>query len=42
MHYGNHINVYCGSVVDMPFDDKPYDGIFCYALIHLLNENERL
>src|SRR3546814_490489 len=25
----------------MPFDDCRYDGIFCYALIHLLGTNER-
>ena len=25
----------------MPFDDKLYDGIFCYGLIYLLDENER-
>ncbi|MOA29610.1 hypothetical protein D3C78_1506350 [compost metagenome] len=25
----------------MPFDNKLYDGIFCYALIHLLNHRER-
>jgi len=25
----------------MPFDDSVYDGIYCYALIHLLNKNER-
>ncbi|MGG4492072.1 class I SAM-dependent methyltransferase [Metabacillus idriensis] len=30
-----------GSVTDMPFDNKRYDGIFCYALIHLLNNHER-
>jgi SAM-dependent methyltransferase len=30
-----------GSVCNMPFDDKKYEGIFCYALIHLLNKNER-
>ncbi len=30
-----------GSVADMPFDDNLYDGIFSYALIHLLNGNER-
>ena len=30
-----------GSVTSMPFDDELYDGIFCYALIHLLNKNER-
>ncbi|WP_026476820.1 class I SAM-dependent methyltransferase [Alkaliphilus transvaalensis] len=35
------INIYHGSVTDMPFDSKLYDGIFCYALIHLLNNHER-
>ena len=25
----------------MPFDKEKYKGIFCYALIHLLNKNER-
>ena len=29
------------SVTQMPFDDSVYDGIYCYALIHLLNQNER-
>lgn len=36
-----NINIFHGSVTDMPFDDKLYDGIFCYALIHLLNKSER-
>lgn len=40
-HYGDEMTVYHGSVTDMPFDDKLYDGIFCYALIHLLDGNER-
>ncbi len=35
------IPVYHGSVTDMPFDSKRYEGIFSYALIHLLDENER-
>ncbi|WP_202710471.1 class I SAM-dependent methyltransferase [Sporosalibacterium faouarense] len=35
------ISIYNGSVSDMPFDSKLYDGIFCYALIHLLNKHER-
>lgn len=35
------LNIYHGSVTDMPFDSKLYYGIFCYALIHLLNKNER-
>ncbi|MFP7297061.1 class I SAM-dependent methyltransferase [Neobacillus niacini] len=33
--------IYHGSVSDMPFDNKQYDGIFSYALLHLLNEAER-
>ncbi|MBP1673479.1 MAG: methyltransferase [Bacteroidetes bacterium] len=33
--------IYQGSVNDMPFDRKKYEGIFCYALIHLLNKRER-
>ena len=32
------INIYHGSVTELPFDNKLYDGIFCYALIHLLNK----
>ncbi|MDO0821353.1 class I SAM-dependent methyltransferase [Desulfosporosinus nitroreducens] len=38
---GIDIRIYHGSVTDMPFDDKLYDGIYCYALIHLLNNRER-
>jgi len=30
-----------GSVASMPFDNDQYEGIFCYALIHLLNRTER-
>jgi SAM-dependent methyltransferase len=37
----NNIPIYHGSVTDMPFDNKIYDGIYCYALIHLLNKRER-
>lgn len=36
-----NISIFHGSVADMPFDDKLYDGIFYYALIHLLNNGER-
>lgn len=35
------IDIYHGSVTEMPFDNKIYDGIYCYALIHLLNSQER-
>ena len=41
-HYGDNIKIYHGAVGDMPFDQKVYDGIFCFALIHLLNEKERV
>jgi len=40
-HYGTKMTIYHGSVTDMPFDDCRYDGIFCYALIHLLDADER-
>ncbi|ERK29368.1 class I SAM-dependent methyltransferase [Clostridium intestinale] len=33
--------IYHGSVTDMPFDDKLYEGIFSYALLHLLNNKDR-
>lgn len=34
---GLRIPIHHGSVADMPFDDRPYDGVFCHALIHLLD-----
>lgn len=40
-HCGNDLIVYHGSVTEMPFDGKMYDGIFCYGLIYLLDNNER-
>lgn len=40
-HYGPALKIYHGSVTDMPFNDQQYDGIFCYALIHLLDQPER-
>ena len=40
-HYGTDMTIYHGSVTDMPFDNSQFDGIFCYALIHLLDTNER-
>ena len=39
--YGNEMNLFHGAVNKMPFDAKKYDGIFCYALIHLLDFEER-
>ena len=40
-HFGTDLTIYHGSVTEMPFDDKLYDGIFCYGLIYLLDKNER-
>lgn len=38
---GLDCKIHHGSVTSMPFDNEQYDGIFCYALIHLLNKTER-
>ncbi|WP_199117487.1 bifunctional 2-polyprenyl-6-hydroxyphenol methylase/3-demethylubiquinol 3-O-methyltransferase UbiG [Pedobacter sp. ASV28] len=40
-HYGREMMIHHGSVTDMPFDNYLYEGIFCYALIHLLDASER-
>ncbi|MEA5139421.1 class I SAM-dependent methyltransferase [Arcicella rigui] len=40
-HFGSELKIYPGSVTEMPFDNKLYDGIFCYGLIYLLDEDER-
>lgn len=40
-HFGKDMIIYHGSVADMPFDNCQYEGIFCYALIHLLDGRER-
>ncbi|KIO76714.1 methyltransferase [Pedobacter lusitanus] len=40
-HYGTDMVIHHGSVTDMPFDKDRYDGVFCYALIHLLDSEER-
>lgn len=40
-YFGNNLNIYHGSVTEMPYDDKLYDGIFCYGLIYLLDKDER-
>ncbi|MCP2043963.1 methyltransferase domain-containing protein [Pontibacter sp. HSC-36F09] len=41
-HYKDDVKVHHGSVNAMPFDQEVYDGIFCYALIHLLSTDERI
>ncbi|MBW8687971.1 class I SAM-dependent methyltransferase [Chitinophaga rhizophila] len=40
-HFGPDMVIHHGSVTDMPYDTLQYDGIFCYALIHLLDDVER-
>lgn len=40
-YFGQSMRIYHGTVSAMPFDSEMYDGIFSYALIHLLNKTER-
>lgn len=39
--FGPQSRVFHGAVGDMPFDQDIYDGVFCHALIHLLDAHER-
>lgn len=41
-NFGNNINIHHGSVIDMPFDDRKYDAVYCYSLLHLLNKPDRV
>jgi SAM-dependent methyltransferase len=38
---GLDIPIHHGSVSNMPFEDRQYDGIFCYGLIYLLDADGR-
>jgi SAM-dependent methyltransferase len=38
---GLDIPIHHGSVSNMPFDGRQYDGIFCYGLIYLLDADGR-
>ena len=40
-HFGEDLLIHHGSAVEMPFDENLYDGIYCYALLHLLDKDER-
>lgn len=40
-HFGEDLLIHYGSATEMPFDENLYDGIYCYALLHLLDKNER-
>lgn len=33
--------IHHGSVLKMPLDKEKYDGIFCFALLHLFNQTDR-
>lgn len=35
------ITYHHGSVLDMPFDDRRYDAVYCYNVLHLLCRKER-
>ncbi|MEP2024193.1 MAG: class I SAM-dependent methyltransferase [Reichenbachiella sp.] len=41
-HFDNKLTIYHGSATEMPFDNNLYNGIYCHALIHLLDKNERI
>ena len=36
------LQIHHGSVTDMPFDNNLFDGIYSHALLHLLDEKERI
>ena len=38
---GIECTIHHGSVTSMPFDNEKYEGVYCYAMIHLLNKPER-
>lgn len=40
-HFGSSLSIHHGSVTAMPYDETLYDGIYCYALIHLLDKAQR-
>jgi SAM-dependent methyltransferase len=39
--YNLSCDIFIGSVTDMPFNEQLYDGIFCYATLHLLKLDQR-
>lgn len=36
------VRYHYGSVLDMPFDDLVYDGIYCFNVLHLFRKNDRV
>lgn len=41
-YLGASASLLTGSVTDMPFDQRHYEAIYCYAVVHLLNRPERI
>ncbi|WP_051003991.1 class I SAM-dependent methyltransferase [Gottschalkia acidurici] len=39
--YDPDTKFYKGSVLDMPYEDKIYDAIYCFNVLHLFKEQER-
>lgn len=39
---GLEIPIVHGSVTDMPFDRRQYDGIFCFGLVYLFDARGRV
>ena len=37
----NKINIFNGSIIDMPFEDIKYDAIFSFNVFHLFNRKDR-
>lgn len=33
--------IYSGDVLDMPFNDTRYDGIYCFSVLHLFRQEDR-
>jgi len=40
--YGFDMELFEGSVTEMPFNNTLYEGIFCYGLLYLLNPEQRI
>ena len=40
-YFKSSVNIYHGSVANMPYDDKKYQAVYCYSLLHLLDISER-
>ncbi len=40
-HGSPEVRYHHGSVLEMPFDDSMYDGIFCFNVLHLFRKHDR-